>query len=59
MKNNVKENQRLIICDCPKNYSFVLCDAVQKFHWNDAQATLYPFEVYYKNREKSEHVSFL
>ena len=30
-----------------KNYSFVLQDAAQGFHWNNSQATLHPFIAYY------------
>ena len=32
-----------------KNYSFILQDAAQDFHWNNSQATLYPIIVYYLN----------
>lgn len=38
----------IIVGDFAENYSFVLQDAVQSFHWNNLQATLHPFVGYYK-----------
>jgi hypothetical protein len=29
-----------------KNYSFVLQDGAQGFHWNNIQATIHPFVIY-------------
>ena len=31
-----------------ENYSFIVQDAVQGHHWNNSQATLHPFAVYFK-----------
>ena len=33
--------------DFSENYSFVLQDAAQGFHWNNSQATMHPFVAYY------------
>ena len=33
--------------DFSENYSFVLQDATQSFHWNNSQATIHPFVAYY------------
>ena len=32
----------MVTADFSENYSFVLQDAVQGFHWNNAQATIHP-----------------
>jgi hypothetical protein len=36
-----------VICDFPENCYFIIQDEAQGFHWNNAQATLYPFLAYY------------
>ena len=33
----------LVIGDFAENYSFIIQDAAQSFHWNNLQATLHPF----------------
>ena len=45
--------------DVSENYSFVLQDAVQGFHWNNAQATIHPFIVYYRDSVELCHLSFV
>src|SRR5207248_4208795 len=37
-----------------ENYSFIVQDAVQGFHWENSQATLHPFVVYYKELDNEE-----
>ncbi|XP_033127584.1 uncharacterized protein LOC117125231, partial [Anneissia japonica] len=62
LKNNLSEDEVLILLDFAENYSFVVQDAVQGFHWNNAQATLHPFVVYYKNSDqasRNEHLKSL
>jgi hypothetical protein len=36
------------LCDFDENYSFILQDESQGFHWNNAQATIHPFIIYLK-----------
>jgi hypothetical protein len=38
------------------NYSFIVQDAVQGFYWQNEQATLHPFAIYYKEDEEDEDV---
>ncbi len=52
-KSNAATDECLVICDFSENYSFVVQDAVQGFHWSNAQCTIHPFAVYYKNGESS------
>ena len=42
-----------------ENYSFVLQDAAQGFHWNNSQATIHPFVVYYLDMGKQSHLSYV
>lgn len=61
LKENLKENEYLVLCDFAENYSFVLQDAAQGFHWNNAQATIHPFSVYCIDTETKmlRHTSFV
>lgn len=56
MKEILPLNQCIFICDFAENYSFVLQDAAQGFHWNNAQATLHPFVMYYMEDGKLQHL---
>jgi hypothetical protein len=38
----------MVLCDFTENYSFVLQDEAQGFHWNNAKATIHPFVIYFK-----------
>jgi hypothetical protein len=47
----------MILCNFAENYSFVLQDEVQGFHWNNAQATIHPFVIYFRKSDtlNTEH----
>lgn len=53
MKANLQENEVVVICDFSENYSFVLQDEVQSHHWNNDQATIHPFVIYYRDQKGS------
>ncbi|CAF3716375.1 unnamed protein product [Rotaria socialis] len=57
--NHLKEGEFLVIGDFAENYTFIIQDEVQSFHWNNMQATLHPFVCYYKIEGKTEHLSFV
>lgn len=61
--NNIKEkletSEYLVMCDFSENYSFVIQDEAQSYHWNNGQATVHPFVIYYKREEETKHVSFV
>lgn len=57
-KASLKQDEFLVTADFSENYSFVLQDAAQGFHWNNSQATIHPFVVYYKESEELCHTSF-
>ena len=52
-KDNLSEGERVTVLDFAENYSFIVQDAVQGFHWNSSQATIHPFVIYYVNSEES------
>ena len=45
----------LILMDFSENYSFIIQNSVQAFYYNNQQATIHPFVVYYKT-EHSENL---
>ena len=57
LKENLKPEEAIVILDFAENYSFVIQDAAQGFHWDNSQATLHPFVAYYKNEDQLEHIS--
>ena len=48
LKEGPLDQEAIVICDFAENYSFVLQDEVQGFHWNTSQATIHPFVVYHR-----------
>jgi hypothetical protein len=48
LKCNLQSREFVVLCDFAENYSFVLQDEAQGFHWNNAQATIHPFVIYFK-----------
>lgn len=61
LKENLPENQCIVLCDFAENYAFVLQDSAQGFHWNNAQATIHPFVTYYidEKTKKLAHLSLV
>ena len=61
-KDNLSEGEYVTVLNFAENYSFIVQDAVQDFHWNSSEATIHPFVIYCVNSEKSsqdliEHLS--
>lgn len=48
-KENLAEDQAVALLDFAENYSFLVQDAVQGFHWDNSQSTLHTFAIYYKD----------
>ena len=59
IKSCLKTGEVLVTVDYAENYVFVLQDAAQGFHWNNAQTTIHPFVVYYTNSEKLCYLSYV
>ena len=49
LKSDLKENEVLILLNFAESYSFIVQDAVQRYHWNNSRVTLHPFVAYYLN----------
>ncbi|SMN01563.1 hypothetical protein SPONN_2634 [uncultured Candidatus Thioglobus sp.] len=58
-KLTLQQQEVLVVADFSENYSFVLQDAAQGFHWNNSQATIHPFVIYYKDSGKLCHLSYV
>ena len=59
LKSNLQSGEFLVIGNFAENYSFVLQDAAQGFHWNNSQATIHPFVAYYVESGKLHHISYV
>ena len=46
MKEVLDEKTAIVLLDFAENYSFIVQDAVQGYHWDNSQATLHPFAIY-------------
>ena len=44
-------NEGILIGDFSENYSFLVQDALQGFHWDNSQCTLHPFVFYYQSEK--------
>ena len=58
-KSTLQPKEILVTVDFSENYAFILQDAAQGFHWNNAQATIHPFVAYYIDSEKLCHLSYV
>ena len=58
-KNALAEGEFLVVGDFAENYAFVVQDGSQSFHWNNAQATLHPFVIYYRDEGNLGNCSFV
>lgn len=59
LKENLSdESEAIIVGDFSENYSFIVQDAAQGFHWENSQCTVHPFVLYYKSGTNLSHSSF-
>ena len=56
-KETLRDNECNIILDFAENYTFIVQDAIQSFHWNNTQATTHPFVICYKQDGTLKHKS--
>ena len=57
--SSLKPGEWLVQADFSVNYSFIVQDAAQGFHWNNSQATVHPFVIYYRHAGEEHHLSFV
>ena len=48
IKEGPMDGEVLVIGDFAENYSFVLQDEIQGYHWTNSQATIHPFVIYHR-----------
>ncbi|GBN94497.1 hypothetical protein AVEN_228038-1 [Araneus ventricosus] len=56
-KESLLESEVTVVCDFSENYSFVLLDEAQSYHWNSSQATVHPFVVFFTEENTLQHYS--
>ncbi|KAL1252668.1 hypothetical protein QQF64_017361 [Cirrhinus molitorella] len=57
LKDELEPNECIILLDFAENYSFLVQDAAQAFHWVHSQCTLHPFAIYYRNESQLKCLS--
>ena len=57
LTETLESDTAVIILDFAENYSFLIQYSIQGFYWDNSQATLHPFAVYYKEQEKLNTLS--
>ena len=50
LKEHLTEDSCIMLLDFAENYSFLVQDAAQGYHWDNSQCTLHPFAIYIKAR---------
>lgn len=59
LKTHIKQEELIVQCDYAENYSFVIQDAIQGYHWSYSQATIHPFVIYYRTSDDTvDSISF-
>ena len=53
-KENFDNKTCIILMDFVEDYSFIIQHAIQGFYWQNSQAMLHPFVVYYRDLSTSE-----
>lgn len=58
-KDNLKPNEFVVISDFAENFTFVIQQEVQAYHWTNEQCTLHPFAIYYKDGNELKMASLV
>jgi hypothetical protein len=59
-KSSLQDGEVTVLGDFSENYSFIIQDAAQAFHWNNQQATIHPFVSDFKNsKNELENLCFV
>jgi hypothetical protein len=58
LKDNLPEGEGCLVGDFAENYSFIVQDAAQGFHWENSQCTVHPFVFYWKDNNSVHHQSY-
>ena len=56
LKENLTPEECLVLCDFAENFTFVVQDEIQSYHWNNQQATLFTVVIYFREADgKIDH----
>lgn len=58
-KGNLKDGEFCVIGDFSENFSFVIQDEAQGYHWASDHATIHPYVIYFKEENKIQHTSYV
>ena len=58
-KETLSDSEWIIILDFAENYTFMVQDTIQSFHWNNIQATIHSFVIYCKQDGTLKHKSLV
>ena len=58
MKETVAPGEAVVVGDFSENYTFVVQDEVQSYHWDAQQCTVHPFVAYWREDGTQCHQSF-
>ena len=58
-KDTLNQNEYILVLDFAVNYLFVIQDCAHGFHWNNSQANIHPFVLYYVDPEKETVIKHL
>ena len=58
LKENLPENECIILGDFSENYEYIVQDKIHSYHWCKSGCTLHPVVIYYMFQGKLEHKSF-
>lgn len=48
LKQNLSRSECIVLLDFAENYSFLVQDAAQGYHWDNSQCTLHPCVIYFR-----------
>ena len=57
VKDTLSSDEAIVLGDFAENYTFVVQDEIQSYHWSKKQCSLHPVVIYYM-KEKLEESSF-
>lgn len=57
-KEQLEPGECIVSGDFSENYAFVIQNSVQGVHWNNRQATIHPFVIYYKDNDIVKHINY-
>ncbi|KAK3923447.1 Minor capsid protein L2 [Frankliniella fusca] len=60
-KKNLKVGEAVVLMDFAENYSMLMQEEVQGYHWTNDQATIHPYVIYYRDDAEAElkHLNFV